>query len=149
MAAAVAVITAIGAGLKLIDQFRNLVLAWKRGKENVEPPSATAEKVGDKIVVKQGGMVYTEIDPARISLDRWAQPRYDALWRRVEVNWALFNELYAQEAGLSPEESARVKIRMETIRGALCVDFREIVKIYEDATGKYLPDHYHLFDTCQ
>jgi hypothetical protein len=52
---------------------------------------------------------------------------------------------------LSPDEAARIKLRMNEIRNDLCADLREMVTISERALGRIaLPDHYifGLSDIC-
>jgi hypothetical protein len=64
------------------------------------------------------------------------------------VNWKLFNELFAQNVGLAPDETARMNVRMDRTKEELCDDFRQMVGIYERVLGTSLPDHYQLYEVC-
>jgi hypothetical protein len=81
-------------------------------------------------------------------MDQWDETRYKALSSRVEVNWPLYNEMFARNVALPPDETARMNVRMEQVRKELCNDFREMVSIYERVLGEGLPDHYQLYETC-
>jgi hypothetical protein len=149
------IINAIGAGLKLVDQFREMVLERKKGK--AEPPSVTAEQAGDTIrlrdkILEGGKGILPPVRPiatsATLKLDEWDQARYDALYSRVKTNWDYFYELYKQEAGTPPETKARLKVNMDKVKRELCVDFRELVSIYQRTMGVQLPDHYSLYEVC-
>jgi hypothetical protein len=59
-----------------------------------------------------------------------------------------YNELFAQEIMLGVEERVRIKMRMETTKDELCVDFREMCTIIEHTLGIQLPDHYKLYEVC-
>lgn len=144
--AASGVITAIASGLKLVDQFRDLALRF-RGT-TPQPPGAIAERKDDTIQIRRDGNVVQQITSQEMDLDQWDAPRYNALLRRVSINWGLYNELFAQGPLLSVDEQARIKMRMEGIKAELCVDFREMVAIYERTMGTSLPDHYQLYEVC-
>jgi hypothetical protein len=143
----VTVLTIISVGLKLVDQFRDLALRFM-GKK-AKPPSSTAEQAADTIQVTRNGKVVQQVKSTDIKMDQWDEPRYRALERRVRTNWDLFNELFAQMPELAADEKARIKIRMERIKGELCEDFQEMVRIYERVLGTGLPDHYQLYEVCQ
>lgn len=142
------VITTISLGLTLVDQFRELALRFE--KRRVTPVAATARQSesGDALQIAERGHVYQEIAASDLKLDEWDEPRYRALERRVRVNWDYFNELFAQNVGLAPEETARLNIRIERTEDELCEDFREMVGIYERALQIRLPDHYQLYEVC-
>jgi hypothetical protein len=83
-----------------------------------------------------------------LALDFWDETRYRALERRSRQAWTLLQELYAESGALAVTERALVNTRMRTIEDELCVDFREMVGIYEKAMKMHLPDHYTLYETC-
>ncbi len=141
----ITVITTISVGLKLVDAFRELALRFM--KKTPTPPSATVDQSGNGLEIKQYGNVQ-KISAQQLDLNQWDEARYRALERRVKTNWDLFYELYAEEAGLGPEERSRVNVRMKRIKEELCTDFKEMVRIYEGALGTSLPDHYSLYEVC-
>jgi hypothetical protein len=141
------VITTISVGLKLIDQFRDLALRFM-GKK-VEAPSRMAEQSADAIQVKDAGKVVEQVKSTEIKMDQWDETRYRALARRVWTNWDLFNELFSELPALATDEKARIKVRMDRIKGELCEDFGEMVRIYERVLNLPLPDHYQLYEVCQ
>lgn len=143
-----AVITSISLGLKLVDEFRNMILRWR--EEKVEPPGLSAEQVADtiQIIDKTGRPTGQEVTSSDLKLNEWDSTRYNALDRRAKINWNLFNELYVQEVYASLAEKPIIHVRMERIKDELCSDFREMVSIYERALGISLPDHYQLFEIC-
>jgi hypothetical protein len=81
-------------------------------------------------------------------MDEWDDVRYQALYSRIKVNWPLYNQLFAQNVALSPDETARMNVRMEQVKSDLCRDFREMVGLYERVLQTHLPDHYELYETC-
>lgn len=141
------IMSTISAGLKLIDQFRELALRFFEKKP--EPPSEIVEQVGDVIQRKHYGQVVQEIGVDQIHLNEWDDTRYRALERRVRLNWDYYNELFSQEPLLAVDDRARIKLRMETTRRDLCTDFREMVTIAERTLGISLPDHYTLHEVCR
>lgn len=143
----VVVITMISSGLALVDQFRDLVLRFRR--ERVEQVSVTARQspAGDSIEIDDHG-ARRSVQANDLKLDQWDEPRCRALERRVKINWDLYNELFAQNVGLAPDETARVTIRAGRVKDELCEDFHEMVGIYERVLGTGLPDHYQLYEVC-
>jgi len=142
----VTIITTIGLGLKLIDQFRDLAIRFM-GKK-LEPPSETADQTTNKIEFRHAGKVFREVKVSQMKMDQWDDVRYKALERRIKSNWDLFHELFSQLPELSVDEKSRIKLRMDRIKSELCEDFRQMVCIYERALGTRLPDHYQLFEVC-
>lgn len=168
--------TTISAGLKLVDEFRSLALRFRKkkdeeksrgeifnggidgeyvrevGKERrivAEPePSTTVEQSKDAIEIKVNGQVTERVKSTDIRLDGFEEERYNALEKRVKINWTLFHELYSQLPLLYPLEKAQIEIRMERIKNELCQDFREMVKIYNNVLGISLDDHYSLYKVC-
>jgi len=140
------IITTIGLGLKLVDQFRDLAIKFM-GKR-LDPPSGIAEQATDKIQIRYGGTIQKEVKSTDMKMDQWDDIRYKALERRVKSNWDLFHELFSQLPELSVDEKSRIKIRMDRIKGELCEDFREMVRIYERTLSTSLPDHYQLYEVC-
>ncbi len=140
------IITIISAGLKMVDQFRELALRIN-GKP-VNPPSSKAEQVGKTIEVSHNGKTYQTIDFKDLKLDQWDSVRYTSLSTRIQKNWNIFHDLFAYEAGSSAMEGARIREDMRTTKETLCHDFKEMVKLYENALGTSLPDHYQLYEVC-
>jgi hypothetical protein len=141
-------ITTVSAGLKLVDQFRDLALRFLN--QPVTPPGRIAEQSNQSIQIKnmQTGQVTEEIEAKDLHLDRWDDVRYSALNSRISINWSLFNDLFGQIPLLSGLQLAQTRQQMEIARRDLCGDFREMVGIYERALGINLPDHYKLFEVC-
>ncbi len=140
------ILTIISAGLKLVDQFRELVIRWRGGSPT--PPSGRAEQSGTALEVKYNGRVINRVEATQLHMNEWDKVRYDALTKRIRVNWDIFNDLFASEAGASAQERARIKSDMRGVQEALCKDFKEMVKLYERTLGTSLPDHYQLFEVC-
>ncbi len=142
----ISVVTLISAGLKLVDQFRELAIRW-RG-QMPHPPGARAEQSGTALEVSHGGQVTQRVEAQDLKMDQWDQARYEALSKRIRSNWAIFNDLFASEAGASAQEGARIRNDMRDTPETLCRDFKEMVKLYERALGTSLPDHYQLYEVC-
>jgi hypothetical protein len=140
------VITTISLGLKLVDQFRELVLRFF-GRP-APAPSATAEQSGNAIEIKSHGQVYQRVESSQLKMDSFDEVRYRALEQRVRMSWSLFHELFAQLPLLPTDEQVRIKLRMERIKEELCQDFRGMVRMYEELMGVSLPDHYSLYEVC-
>ncbi len=146
MADPITIITTISAGLKLVDQFRDLALRFVG--QSPHAPGTHAEQSGDAIQVTTNGHVAQVVDANALHLDQWDDVRYRALETRTRLSWSVFNELYSQTPILGPAEAARVKVTMENTKRDLCGDFREMVRIYERTLGTSLPDHYQLYEVC-
>jgi hypothetical protein len=142
----ISAITLIGSGLKLIDQFRELVIRL-RGQVPT-PPSAKAELAGTALEVRQSNVVTQKVEANQLLMDQWDTPRYEALRSRVQRNWLIYNDLFTSEAGASAQDGARIRADMRNIQDTLCADFREMVRPYERALGISLPDHYQLYEVC-
>jgi hypothetical protein len=140
------IITMIGAGLKLIDEFRDLAIKF-RGQQPT-PPSGKAEKVGSAVEVSQGGTTQ-RIDASQLHMDQWDEVRSKALSDRIKTNWDIYNDLFSSEAGASAQEGARIRADMHKVQETLCHDFKEMVALYQRALGISLPDHYQLYEVCQ
>jgi hypothetical protein len=143
----VSIITLISSGLKLVDQFRELAIRFHG--QAPKPPSGKAEQVGTALEVRYGGQVTQKVEANQLHMDQWDERRYDALSKRIRTSWDIFNDLFASEAGASPQEGARIRADMRKTQDTLCVDFREMVSLYERALGASLPDHYQLFEVCE
>ena len=140
------IITTIGLGLKLVDQFRDLAIKFM-GKK-LEPPSGIAQQSTDTIQIRYQDRIVQEVKSSEMKINQWDDVRYKALERRVKSNWDLFHELFSQLPELSVDEKSRIKVRMDRIKSELCEDFREMVRIYERTLGASLPDHYQLYEVC-
>ena len=142
----ITVMTTISVALKLIDQFRELALRF--AGQPPQPPGQTIEQAGNTLQRRHNGQVVEVIHSEQMHLDAWDETRYRALERRVRFSWNYYNELFAQEVGLAVDERARIRMRMETTKEELYVDFREMSEIIERTMGTSLPDHYKLFEVC-
>ncbi|HEX8906475.1 MAG TPA: hypothetical protein VF771_16615 [Longimicrobiaceae bacterium] len=140
------IITVISAGLKMIDQFRELALRL-RGQAPT-PPKGTAEQKGTALEVKYEDRVVHKVDASDLNLGEWDRVRYDALRQRLRTNWNIYNDLFASEAGAEAGEGARIRADLHRVEETLCNDFREMVRLYERALGTSLPDHYQLREVC-
>ena len=140
------IITLISSGLKLVDQFRELAIRFK-GKTPT-PPSGKAEQVGTAFEVRYGGTLTNTVDATQLKMDQWDSTRYNALRKRIERNWNIYNDLFASESGASAQEGAWIRADMTSTQQTLCVDFKEMVKLYERTLGTSLPDHYQLYEVC-
>jgi hypothetical protein len=140
------VITLISSGLKLVDQFRELAIRFR--KQEPRPPSGHAEQVGPALEVRHNGIVTEKIEATQLHMDQWDATRFEALRKRIRTNWDIFNDLFTSEAGASAQEAARIRADMRNLQETLCRDFKEMVLIYERTLGTSLPDHYKLFEVC-
>jgi hypothetical protein len=82
-------------------------------------------------------------------MDQWDSTRYEALKKRIRTQWDIYNDLFANEAGASIQEGARVRADMRRTQTELCKDFKEMVRLYERVLETSLPDHYQLYEICQ
>jgi hypothetical protein len=142
----ISIITAVGAGLKLIDQFRDLAI--KVSGRTPSPPSTLATKEGSAIEIKAGGQVLQRIESSQLKTGSLDDVRFRALEHRIASNWALYYGNYSELPMLAADERVRVQVRMERMKQELCQDFRSITKMYEDILGVGLPDHYSLYEVC-
>ena len=143
----ITVITLISSGLKLVDQFRELVIRF-RG-ETATPPSGKAEQSGTGLQISHDGHNTARVEAAQLKMEQWDTTRFEALGRRIRTNWDIFNDLFVSEAGAGPQDGARIRAEMRRLQATLCTDFKEMVKIYERTLGTPLPDHYQLYGVCQ
>ncbi len=142
----ISVITLISSGLKLIDQFREMAIRSKG--ETPAPPGSKAEQSGTALEVSHQNQVYQRVEANELHLDQWDSIRYDALRKRIKVNWDIYNDLFTSEVSSSAQEGARIRADMRNVQETLCKDFKEMVKLYESALGTGLPDHYQLYEVC-
>ena len=142
----ITVISAISAGLNLIDKFRDVTLKFLK-REN-KPVSIEAKQEGNKLQIKQDGLLTEEVTANNLRLDEWNQVRYVTLKRKTETNWIKYNKLESELPILATDEKVRIEIQMEKIREELCHDFREMIQIYERTLGISLNDHYSLYNIC-
>lgn len=140
------VITLISAGLKLVDQFRELAIRLKG--QAPHPPSARAEQAGNQLEIREHGQITSTVKAERLQMDQWDSVRYEALQKRIRKSWDIFNDLFASEAGAGAQEGARIRADLKAVQETLCRDFREMVGLYERTLGTSLPDHYQLFEVC-
>jgi hypothetical protein len=139
-------LSAIGAGLRLVDRFVDLVRKMRRGEERPHRVEATQE--AKALVIKKDGQEVERVETNQLRLNEWDGPRFEALRQRVASLWNQFNGLYAQLPNLSVDEQVRLQQRMEQMRQELCRDFREMIVIAEQTLGVSLQDHYTLYQTC-
>ena len=140
------VMTLISSGLKLVDQFRELAIRFR--KQQPTPPSARAEQAGSALEVRHNGTVTAKIEATQLHMDQWDTTRFEALRKRIRTNWDIFNDLFTSEAGASALEGAKIRAEMRNVQETLCRDFKEMVGLYERTLGTSLPDHYQLFEVC-
>lgn len=140
------VISLAGVGLKLVDQFRETYLRWRGGK--VEPVSATVVQVKDELQVQSKGAPPHVIKASDLRMDEWDEVQYHALEKRVKFNWNYFHGLAGEAPSQSTDERVKLELKMDRIKGELCTDFRQMVRIYERVLGLSLPDHYQLYEVC-
>ena len=139
-------ITLISSGLKLVDQFREMVIRLRGSAP--KPPHGKAEQSGGALEISHGTSVH-RVEASQLHMDQWDNTRYDALRKRIRTNWDIFNDLFVSEASASAQERARIRADMRGLQDTLCQDFKEMVRIYERTLGTGLPDHYQLFEVCQ
>jgi len=140
------IMTVVATGLKLVDQFRDMVLKFRGAK--VTPPSGKVEKKGSEIEISVHNQVNATVKTSDIKMDQWDSVRYNGLNKRIDANWKIFNSLYADLPTMSAHEKAKTQVTMETLQEELCKDFKEMVGIYERVLGENLPDHYKLYEVC-
>lgn len=141
-----AIVATIGAGLKLVDQFRDMVLRFRTGSAST--PSGVARQQDDTIVIKESGHVVGTVTAATLKLDEWDSVRYDAINKRVSANWKMYYSIEGDLPTKSGLQKAQDKIELENLQKELCKDFREMIRLYERAMGVSLPDHYSLYEVC-
>lgn len=142
----ITVLTTINQGLKLVDQFRDLALRYLN--KEVKPPRIVAEQEHDHLQIKHNGQIVARVPAKDMKMSEWDDVRVKALEKRVKTNWEYFNSLYAEQPLVSVDERTRIQLRMDRIEEELCMDFREMVRIYENTLGISLPDHYSLYEVC-
>ena len=140
------VLTIIGTGLGLVDKFYDL--AKKIKGEVTGPHSVQILPVQDKLLIQDHGHTQ-EITANELRLGEYDQVRHDTLWQRVKINWQRYNGLDVQRALAAADEKVRLEVQMDQLRGDLCPDFRELVRMYEKILNRGLPDHYSLYDVCR
>jgi len=138
-------LTLIATGLGLVDKFYDVAKKWQ-GEEAGEH-SVTVDREQDRIIIRDHTHVQ-EIGAQELELSAFDQQRHDALRRRIDTLWTQYNAIDVARASAAADEAARLAAQMEALRGQLCPDFRSMVRIYEAALQRSLPDHYTLHDIC-
>jgi hypothetical protein len=153
-------ISAISAGLKLIEQFREVALR-AMGRQGSEPsvtvrtrhhqtaggPERSNGGTVDLEIKRRGGP--TEIvRSSDLRMGAWDQQRYDTLQSVVGILFEQFNSLETQAVMTSGLQQIQIKQQMDVIKKQLCPKFREMLKLYEQTLGVNLEDHFALFSVC-
>jgi hypothetical protein len=142
------VIGSISAGLNLIDKFRSLALRFMHQPEKA--PSVVAKGVDGQIEIKRNGQIAEVVDVDENVISAWnsEEVRRKALEQRIQINWGLFNTLFASLPTLAGLQKAQIEAEMERIKSELCQDFREMLEIIERSLHTSLGDHYSLYAIC-
>ncbi len=141
------IISAIAGSLKLVDQFRDMVLKFKSGK-TPPPPSGIAKEIDHKIVVEYNGQQQNTVKPSEIRMGEWDTIRYESLYKKITYNWKLFSAIDSELPLKSGKQKAQDEIELDNLKTELCRDFREMVRLSEKTLGISLPDHYSLYEVC-
>lgn len=139
------IIVTIASGLKLVDQFYDLTKKLMGGKPGAH--SVQVKQEGMSLVVEDHGH-RQEVQASQIKLTQFDQRRHDTLRRKIDMSWAQYNTIDEELVISEAAERARLEQKRDRIKAQLCVDFRELVGLYERALGRGLPDHYSLHDIC-
>ena len=140
------VLTVISESLNLVDRFTGLTKKFRGEKQ--KPHRVEADKKGDCLEIKRDGKVAERIHVSQLKMPLWDEKRYEALRKKVKVNWDIYNDIDVDLPAASVDEKARLKQRMESVRIDLCKDFREMMDIHENTLGVALGDHYSLYSVC-
>ena len=142
----ITVISSIATGLSLVDKFTDITL--KILKQQPKSHTVEANRVDNAIEISRDGQVDVKVDSQQLNLGAWDQQRYDALKRKIDINWRIYNNIDEQLPATSIDERARLKQRLQLIKQELCEDFRELVDLAEKVLGTTLGDHYSLYTVC-
>ena len=140
------VIATITAGLKLVDQFSDLTrkLLGRPAKEN----RVNVSSEESKITIQEKGVSDIEVRPSDLALGEFDKIRHDALFARVHANWELYFGISTKVPLAADDEKVRLTAKMNVIKGELCDDFRQLVRMYELVLRTSLADHFSLYDVC-
>lgn len=152
------VISTIAAGLKLIEQFREMM--HRRQGTTPTEPSVTVKTVEDRsapstdagksaaLEVQRNGQTVAHVGPKQVQMGKWDQERYETLKKIVDMRMAKLNALDVEAAMQSGVNLANLRLQMEQEKAELCPKFREMLAIYEKALGIPLGDHFSLESIC-
>jgi hypothetical protein len=146
-------IATMSAGLRLLDQFRDLTLkVLARDRQN---PSVHAEPRSGELIVKSGeliverdGQVVAAVHSTHVSVSAWDEIRLKSLGTKIEKNWVIYCAIDQELPGVSVDEKIRLNLRLHEIQNELCRDFQEMLSLYERTTGLPLREHYALDSVC-
>lgn len=142
---AVALLTLIGSGLTMVDEFYDAEMRAKGAK--VGDHSVQVNARGQTLIVSDHGYEQ-EIAASRLQLAEFDRLRHDALLARLRSNWGKYNELDVERSSATEPRKAGIGRELASLRDELCPDFRELVRIYESVLQRSLPDHYTLYEVC-
>jgi hypothetical protein len=146
------VITTVGAGLKVIEQFREVAgrLFGRQPtdeKGNADGASESAKIADGKLEIVTNGTRQV-FSPDKIDINQWDEVRLRSLKKKIDDGWAIFNSLDEQLETMSALEIAKTRVTMEDRRKTLCANLRELIGIYERLFGVKFPSKYSLLDMC-
>ncbi len=142
---AVAMLTLIGSGLTMVDEFYDAEMRAKGAKAGDHSVQVNAR--GQTLIVSDHGYEQ-EIAASRLQLAEFDRLRHDALLARLRSNWGKYNELDVERSSATESRKADIGRELASLRDELCPDFRELVRIYESVLQRSLPDHYTLYEVC-
>ncbi len=140
----VTIISTISSGLNLVDQFYSMVM--RLSGDLARPGTIVRQRDGKLVEESTRGDGSWPIPIDR--MNEFDQKRHDTLLEKIRLNWEQFNDIDLRMPTAAPDEQARLKQVMARLKKELCTDFKELVRLYENALGRGLPDHYSLYEIC-
>lgn len=137
------VIQRIGSGMNFITDFREKTLKIL-GKSEIAPGLRFAQGK-DTLQIRQRGAVKKKVKVK----NELEESRYKALKKRIKSYWDQYNDIFGELPTKSVDEKARLKQVLNGIKEELCRDFREMIKLFEDAIDANLDEYRLLYEVCE
>ncbi|MEO8452965.1 MAG: hypothetical protein ABI647_24460 [Gemmatimonadota bacterium] len=132
------VLSMVAASLDRADQFVHLVL------ERKDIEVLETNEVGDAFEVRLGGHLAASVRREDLHVARWDQPRFEALRKRINTNWSIYDTLSSALPSLRDDEQPRVSAQLATRRADLSRDFTELLRLVDRTVGVRLSEHFPL-----
>ena len=144
------VMTAVTAGLKLLQQFRETALSWK-GKDGGKETRIQTTHAGSKdseLEIRREGEAPRIVRAYELRTESWDYDRYKTLVSVVSTLFSQFNALERERTLASGLERIKMDQQMERIKDELCPRFREMIDLSEKVLGISLHEDFSLKTIC-
>src|SRR4051794_7690075 len=119
------VLQTIGLGLQRIQKF-HLITLWLMGAHANDEVEVDPGVDWATIEIRIGGQIVFGAGPEDVNWQAWDSSRFCDLQARLDEQWRYYNALYAQLAGASPIDAARLNAERSHVQEKLCSSFAEL-----------------------